>query len=280
MGELIEGGAVIAGQNERLVAPKVDPRSSAADRAGAQERLAGVHGWKRFSRNSVVAPVKIELAYLKDESDQRIGHRVHVAYVVHAGLDMLRDADLMGELFGSRSDSESDQDHSETDDSNESEDSFRSEELDPSALAEFQIESQEGVSYGWLEFLLLKKVELQGVIRSQRWEDDDFVAIVWELDDRFSNRNPPDKQYRNEWTRRDRDPSGELVLSDPKPYSGAAGYLVISAIEGLENASLIEAEVVLHEPEGWFNGSSLLRSKLPLILQESARRFRRGLKGD
>lgn len=280
MGDLIAGGLVIGGQDVKLNAPKFDPRSPSEERSAAQERLAGAHGWKRFSRNSVVAPVKIELAYLKNESDQRIGHRVHVAYVVHAGLDTLRDADLMGDLFGKPSDGDSDHDDETARESSEGEESFLSEELDPKELAALQIEPEEGVSYGWLEFLLLKKVDLQGVIRSQRWEEENFVAISWELDDRFSDQNPAHETYRNEWIRRDRGPNGELMLSDPKPYSGVAGYLVISTIAGLGNASLIEAEVVLHEPEGWFNGSSLLRSKLPLILQESARRFRRGLKGD
>jgi hypothetical protein len=32
-----------------------------------------------------------------------------------------------------------------------------------------------------------------------------------------------------------------------------------------------------HEPQGWFEGHNVLRSKLPLVTKENVRTFRRGL---
>ena len=39
----------------------------------------------------------------------------------------------------------------------------------------------------------------------------------------------------------------------------------------------IEYHVAFIEPEGWFHGTNLLRSKLPIVAQEMVRKFRRNL---
>ena len=40
-------------------------------------------------------------------------------------------------------------------------------------------------------------------------------------------------------------------------------------------AVLVEYHLVFEEPQGWFGGSNLLRSKLPLVCQDGVRKFRR-----
>ena len=273
MGHLVTEGVEVQGVAVRLDAPKVDPRLSAEERVAAQKNLAGGAGWARFSRNSVVAPVKIELSYLKSADEVRVGHRIHVSYVVHAGIETLKDSEFLSGLFGGPS-SSGEEKESQADEKER----FHSERLDDRELSQLGIQPEEDTDYGWLEFLLLKRVELRGLIRSERVEAEDYFAISWELDERFTDRVPPAERIRNEWVRLDRASGGEQLRSQPSSYSGAAGYLIVSSVEGMDDACLVEAEVVMNEPEDWFSGSSLLRSKLPLILQESARRFRRGLK--
>ena len=39
----------------------------------------------------------------------------------------------------------------------------------------------------------------------------------------------------------------------------------------------IECHMIFDEPRGWFGGANLLRSKLPLAVQEEVRNFRRRL---
>jgi hypothetical protein len=118
---------------------------------------------------------------------------------------------------------------------------------------------------------------LQWVTRSERVDGDNFFAVAWELDPRFAPSETNDRRLQNRWVKRNRDERGQIVLGDPQSYAGAAGYLIVSGLTGIENASLVEAEIVFHEPADWFSGSNLLRSKVPLIIQESARRFRREL---
>jgi hypothetical protein len=263
--ELLDRGVRMGNESVPLHAPKANPELSKAELTEAQQSLAGARGWKSFIRDSVVAPVHIDLDYLTDREGARIGIRAHFAFVVHADVAQLRDERSMRELFeGATEASEKE--------------GFRSEAIDPQELVALGIEADDNGSFGWLETILLNKVMVSAVIRSERIEEGAYDAIAWKVDERFTRREPPHPRYRNEWRELRRDELGREVLGPAHPYSGAAGYLFISPVEGLDDASLIEAEIVLHEPPEWFSGSNLLRSKMPLMIQESARKLRRGLR--
>jgi hypothetical protein len=262
---LADGVAISAEERVSVSSPKWDPQDPGANRAAVTARLAGPTGWDSFVRKSVVAPVRIDLDYLRAGDGSRQGQRIHVALVVHATLATLRDPEVMGRLLGG-----------ESQDSNRPEE-FSCETIEPDALRELGIQENPSFASSLLRLTLLDKIEVRGVIRSQRIEGDNFFAIAWMLDERFTDRDPPDERYRNQWVKRGRDELGNATRSEPHPYRGAGGYLIVSDVEEIEGASLIEAEVVFHEPEAWFSGSNLLRSKLPLLFQESARRFRREL---
>jgi hypothetical protein len=265
-GLLSSGVVVSAGQSVLLSPPVFDPKGRSEDRLTAASSIAGSKGWKQFCRNSVVAPVRIDLDYLRNSDGKRIGQRMHIAFVVHVGIETLCDADMMRRLLGGN------------DESSERPEGFHSESIDREALEVIGVDEMQACSYSWLKFVLLKKVELQAVIRSQRTEGEGHFTIAWVLDERFTDREPPDDEYRNEWVRRDRDELGNTTRGEPHPYSGAGGYLAVSGLEQIAGASLVEAELVFCEPDAWFSGSNLLRSKLPLIVQESVRRFRRELR--
>ena len=73
-------------------------------------------------------------------------------------------------------------------------------------------------------------------------------------------------------------PQGAQQLGDPHPYSGFGGYIKVSELVEPAGALLIEMHFVFDEPEGWFGGKNLLRTKLPLAVQENVRKFRGELK--
>ena len=248
-----------------LAEPETAPTKSPEALAAAQRGLAGKRPWDQFVRDSVVAPVQIGLEYLKDEQGQRVGQRVHFAFVVHAAVSTLRDSEAMERMFASEvGDSESE--------------GWNSQPLGGDELQGLEIEQEEGESYGWLQVTLLNKIEVIGVIRSQRQQGDDFIAITWKLDEQFTGPGPWRREYQNLWREWKRDDIGNPIRTEGHPYAGAAGYLIITAMPEVPNASMVEGLLVLHEPEEWFGGSNLLRSKLPLMIQESARKLRRGLK--
>jgi hypothetical protein len=246
-----------------IESPALQAEQDAAMRATALKSIAGGAGWKRFSRNSVVAPVSIDLNYLKDAKGDRVGHLVHLAFVVHASLETLRDKDLMKQMFGDE------KPEPETE-------AMESKEVSDKELARLGITKGENTSFAMVEIPLLDKVLARGVLKAQQTIASDSLTIAIEADPRFADRNS--------WARIVDDKSDKNATDgDWQPYQGAAGYLSVSRLnetdgKGLSSACLIESRFVIHEPADWFSGSNLLRSKLPLMLQESARSLRRKLK--
>jgi hypothetical protein len=227
------------------------------DRRTVMEKIAGEAGWERFSRNSHVAPIEIDLQSLKNESGQRVGHAVYVAFVAHIELEQLRDKELMKKVFPS---------NAASDDS----DQYQAAEISNDRLLARGIQERpEDTSYIEIKLPLLDRVLVEGCLRTQVMESNESITLSAMLDPRFSETDS--SSPGNRWS----------SLSDTEdaksyhPYQGVAGYLSIAPLDEPKGASLVEARFVIHEPIDWFRGSSLLRSKLPLMIQESVRKFRR-----
>jgi hypothetical protein len=61
----------------------------------------------------------------------------------------------------------------------------------------------------------------------------------------------------------------------PRDYEGSAGYSRISRFSEKPSVLLVESHLAFAEPKGWFNGASILRSKIGLIAQDQIRQLRR-----
>ncbi len=257
-----ETGIAINDQQTCLLPkPSLQAGQDAAARKAILEDLAGGRGWKNFSRKSVMAPVAIDVKYIKDANGERIGHQAHSAFIVHAALESLKDEELMKQVFGEPEDVEDAED-------------FVVEELKEEELESSGIDPVgENESYGTIQMPLLKRVIIRGVVHTERLLGDDSVIIVWEIDPRFTS----DDSGRNTWALINRDDLGNKQEGEQQPYQGAGGYMVVSRLTELPGACLVESHLVLHEPPEWFRGSNVLRSKLPILMQESARSFRRKL---
>lgn len=263
-----EGISVTPRRTVALAPPVFRPDASSDDRRAQLRELASPHAWQRFRRDSVVAPVAIDLEYLRDPDGSRVGHRVGVAFVVHADLETLRDRDAMGKLFGGQREAA------------EESDAYRGAAISGETLRELGIEFEpDRETFGWVELTLLERIILHGVIRSQRSESPDRLTVCWILDERFTDASIEEPRYRNWWLKLRRDELGRERRGQRRAYAGAGGYITAARLPELPGASLVEARLVVHEPPQWFGGSNLLRSKLPLVIQESVRTFRRQLSG-
>ena len=260
--QLVGTGVVMPGNETFAVPPPTLGQGlDAQERRQRLEGLAGPLGWKRFSRNSVSAPISIELKYLKAASGQRIGHDVHVAFILHTSLDKLKDETLMKELFGEPEDPEAAED-------------FESSELTAAQLDELGVTAQPDSSYGSIQIPILKRVIVRGVIEAQQQsEEDDRIIFAWRFDPRFSEAST----LRNTWTPVNRDDAGKKSLGAQQPYGGTGGYLIVSRLPEVAGACLVESHMVIHEPAEWFSSSNQLRSKMPIMIQESVRSMRRKL---
>ncbi|TWU07851.1 hypothetical protein [Stieleria varia] len=240
-----------SGRSFTLPPPTLNTQQSAKEQLDAMQSLVGKAKWKAFTRDSAVAPVEIDLDYLRDEADQRIGHSVHMAFLVHASFDSLRDQDVTSKITGGGAEKDRWTGRLLTEEEREKNNATLS---DDETLVMFAVP-------------LLDKVELQGVIRVARDESEDELTYRFHLDPGFDS---PSGISPNGWKRIDAD-SDEMTV----PYKGLAGYLSIQRLSEPAETCFVEARVLMHEPQEWFNGSNFLRSKLPLMMQEIARNFRR-----
>lgn len=201
--------------------------------------------YRQFARDSIVAPVRINLSYIKDESGNRLGHNVHVLFIVHESLETFSQQNIADRLGG-----ESDPDSA-----------GESGEVPAETLEKLGIQDAgPNVRYRKLSFDLLDKVRLNGLLRIAQTTSETLNRIDLSLVETDENR----------WQAiDDRDLQG--------PYSGFQGWLTATSLRG-QDAVLIEARFAMEEPADWFAGDNYLRSKLPIVLQEAARDLRRRLK--
>ncbi|MCC9655394.1 hypothetical protein [Rhodopirellula halodulae] len=235
----------------------------------ALKQVARAGGVARFVRDSVVAPVAIEMDSVRDDAGQRIGHVLNVTFVVHAALDVVRDSDALDQLMGLQEPAAEDAGEAKT---------LSEDELTKAGVASaMDDETSDDETYGRVRFPLLDRVLIQGVIHAESFRriegnEQDRVTIAWQLDPRFENTWSPIK----------RDDLGQEVIGDAKAYQGIGGVIVATRLPPAiapsgKDATVVQARLVIHEPEAWFGGRNQLRSKLPLLIQDRVRDLRKKL---
>jgi hypothetical protein len=122
-----------------------------------------------------------------------------------------------------------------------------------------------------VEMSLLERVRISGTTRSIKTSTPQSVTIASVLDPRFDL----DPEFSNSWRSIERDAAGRRQYGPPYVYNSLGSYVKATRLHEPEGALLIEYHVGFAEPEGWFHGANLLRSKLPIVAQETVRRFRR-----
>lgn len=225
----------------------------------ALRALAGPIGWERFSADSASAPAAIVIEPFPPEGP-RLGHRVRTAFTVRAPLERLRTDETLRKSLDGGDDPQGSQ----------------ARPLDPEELREAGIEdAAEADRPVSLDLLLLNRVRIRGVVRATAHEHPDGLEVAWEFDPRFADH----PRLHPTWSRLEETDLGTRVEGEPQPYAGSGGVVVVRRIGSVDGVDLlvVESRMVIGEPEGWFQGSNLLRSKIPLITQDGIRTLRRRL---
>jgi hypothetical protein len=105
-------------------------------------------------------------------------------------------------------------------------------------------------------------------------ERPDGVEVAWQFDPRFR-----DHERRATWSRIEENELGSRAEGPRQAYQGSGGIVTVRRLSSEAGVDLlvVESRAVIGEPEAWFQGSNLLRSKMPLAAQEGVRTLRRRL---
>jgi hypothetical protein len=247
------------GRRVQLEQPVVSPELPVPQRGAKLSEVAGRIPLEQFTRQSLQAPVMIEIEPIKDASGERQAHRIRSAFIVHASLESLRNEQLLEQAIGKGGGDAA---------------AERSRAVPPEVLDQLGIQPPgEDEQYLFVTFPLLNEVVVQGTLRAVKQEGPNWIRLAWMLDPRFDGV----EDYAGRWTKEVRDDLGGLQRTRPAAYSGMGGVTTVVVTDGDSQQLLLESRMILHEPAEWFVGSNFLRAKLPLAIQESARNLRREL---
>lgn len=122
-------------------------------------------------------------------------------------------------------------------------------------------------------FSLFERVEISSTRFAAVVKGKNSVLAAGRVDPRFDR----DAEYPNQWRPLLRDARAEIKPGPAHPFGHAGGYAKITRLAEPAGAVFVECHVVYEEPYGWFDGVNLVKQKVPMMVQEKVRSFRRKL---
>jgi hypothetical protein len=241
------GDGVAAGDHQRTV----------------QNVLSGRYDWDTFVRNSVVSPFVLKISDGVAESGP-VNRQVDIYFVAYGSLKALSSEDYLQKQLSLSI-------NNEQSGNSGAAKILTAEELRKRGIA---VESKPGQPR-WLAVTstLLGKVRISLTTQNMKSESADSVVVASVADPRFIN----DPEYPNCWRSLSTDDTGQRQVGAPQPFVGLGSYVKATRLAEPKEALFIEYHVAFVEPQEWFHGANLLRSKLPIVAQDIVRKFRRNL---
>jgi hypothetical protein len=232
-----------------------DGLDAAKQKAVIQTLISDDYSYDEFIRKSVEAPRLFKLRDVKPSDPKAPARGVDLWFVAYGDFKALEDEKFLDRLVNVGGGGNS---------------KGKGLTKDELAKRKITIDDPKRESYGHIEFDFLEKVHLKATGRVMWSRTANSVVVAAEIDPRFLK----DPDYPNQWQSIIKE-GGVKKLGPANPWSGAGFYLKITKLAEPPGAMLIEQHVIFAEPTGWFDGANLLRSKLPLVIQNSVRNMRR-----
>jgi hypothetical protein len=262
---LISQGVTVGPEETITLPPPLlrDGLSAAAKRQAIEQLIADRYSWERFTRQSVVSPFMLKIED-SERAAGRTGRRVDIYFVAYGSLDKLGSEDYLNEQLNLAA----------AESKNDEEDNvhvLNNEDLAPRGLPLQRM--PDDPRWVAVESTLLGKVRISLTTKNVKTQSADSVLIASTVDSRFDR----DAEFPNLWRSIVVDDYGRRQLGPPQPYTGLGSYVKATQLDEPTGAMFMEYHVAFAEPEGWFHGANLLRSKLPIAVQNMVRTLRRNL---
>lgn len=258
----VTGLDIPGGPRFKLPAPSMAAGLSAEKQDKVLEVFADEYPEGLFVRRTVTAPYKLKVNSIGEGREKRRGHTIDLWFVAYGKMEQVEKDNVVGQLMGlNRKDGKGLGHLTEKD--------LRGRKIVPV--------KQDGIEerFVLLDAVLIDKVHLTGVLRSQKRKIDGSLVSTMIMDERFAT----DRDHPNQWqvSKGERDEKQEF--GPPSVYKGFGGYAKVTPLAKPAGALFIEMHFAFHEPYGWFQGHNVLASKLPLAVRDNVIAVRRKLGG-
>jgi len=128
--------------------------------------------------------------------------------------------------------------------------------------------------YSHVHARLLDRIDFEVTNQVVASQSAESIVIASRTDPSFAKAGP----IANGW--KSLAPAGggaPKAAGAAQPYAGGISYAKISRLAVKPGALLVEMHVAFVEPDGWFQGAPILRSKFSIIAQDQIRSLRREL---
>ncbi len=255
--EVLREGLKAGGTTVSLPSPTFrDELDEAGRRAALLEVCGSEQALTNFLRDSVTAPHVLKVSDAKTE-DSTI-RSVDLWFVVRADLSKLDPLKFIGQA---------DEKAVEVGNMRFEQRLLTADDLKPRNRTA-QLEGDAPHWFVELKGRLLDRIAFQAVDEAMATRADDSMVVAARVDPAFNSPGDVTNQWKN---LRDGGPAN--------PYQGGASYAKISRLKLKEadDALIVEVHAAFDEPNGWFQGAPILRSKFSPVVQDQVRRLRREL---
>lgn len=251
----------------KLPEPTMPDGLSAAAQQRIIEQIAQRHRPQDLLRDSIVAPFVFHIDDVSAGDATDPMRRVDVYYIAYGRLETCFEEAFFRQLVGLASDRQ-----------------YQEVPEGTTVLEAGQLQSRRlQVAAGDVDVrerychvarAMFDRVFVRATYRVVATRNDESIVVATMIDSSFLS----DPEFPNQWQPITRDMQGRLSLGPPEPYTVSGAYIKITRLAEPAGALLVEHHQLFAEPIGWFGGKNLLRSKLPLAIQDSVRKFRRQLR--
>lgn len=240
------------------------------DAAAQHERIKQIAGPNRrvkdLTRKSIVAPFVLKIGKRAAGPDEPPVRTVDVWFVAHGSIERFFDETFLEDLAGTVNAGKNDR-------LPVSKGPIDAEELKRRGLAVEDSENRKE-RFVYSTFGLFDRVLVSATRRVMVTRGDESVLVATMIDPRFTD----DPTHPNRWQKVTWDQQRQPTLGPPQPYVSGGFYTKVTKLADPPGALFIEHHHQFAEPTEWFDGKNLLRSKLPLVVQDAVRKLRRKLR--
>jgi hypothetical protein len=264
--ELVEKGITMSnGAAFKLPPPFLADRLDADGQRAAIAKTPLVRTTvKEFLAKSSYAPVEIKVTTLKASKGEGPAVRaIDVWFVAHGDWKTLTEKDFLKSVAGK----EEGKSHVVS----------KSGVLNAAELAKRKLTAtttdDRQQQFLYTTFSLFDRVQVSATRFSTVIKGKDSILAAGRIDPRFDK----DPDYPNQWRPLERDARAEIKVGLAHPFAHAGGYAKITRLAEPAGAVFIECHIIYEEDYAWFDGANLVKQKVPAMVQELVRTFRRKL---